>query len=96
MLYSHFSVSRCSPDCVGLEVDWTALKKQEFDNMSAYLASKEERIREKQAKKWHQQKTNKDAVIKEEEDDVGEEEEEEKTANGAGPKPAKLLRKDTF
>ena len=26
-------------DCVGKEFDWNALRKQEFDNMSDYLAA---------------------------------------------------------
>ena len=37
-------------DCVGKEFDWTALRKQEFDNMADYLAAKEDRIREQAQK----------------------------------------------
>ena len=31
-------------DAVGLETDWSELRKHDIDNMTAYMAKKEERI----------------------------------------------------
>ena len=44
-------------ECVGMEFDWDALRpKQEYDNMSAYLAAKEDRIRELAKKRGLQER----------------------------------------
>lgn len=36
------------PDAVGSEKNWSQMRKQVYDNMSSYLARKEERLRVKQ------------------------------------------------
>ena len=38
-------------DCVSREANWSQLRKHVFDNMSAYLAHKEERIKTREAQK---------------------------------------------
>ena len=55
--YCPFYILCILTECVGMEFDWDALRpKQEYDNMSAYLAAKENRIRELAKKRGQQER----------------------------------------